>query len=117
MSLLLPQSLLWMEWTKSLLWSQNLLWIEWISLSFSVSFIGVVVIFCSNVVPEGIQRVFKYGKAAELHVPSIKKLIHKIELPKRLFFHSFFILFTNYYHTFSLILYMRENFTINSVQF
>lgn len=83
MSLLLSQSILWMEWTKSLLWSQNLLWIEWISLSFSVSFIGVVVIFCSNVVPEGIQRVFKYGKAAELHVPSIKKLIHKIELPKR----------------------------------
>lgn len=64
--------------------SSNLLWAEWISFSASVSLIGILVIFCSNIVPEAIQRVFKYGKAADLHVTSdgIKQL-HKIELPKR----------------------------------
>jgi len=89
MSLLFTQSLLLMEWMRNALLSQNLLWLEWISLSFSVSFLGVVVIYCSSVVPEGIQRIFKYGKAADLHVPGIKMLIHRIELPKR--FHLLFI--------------------------
>lgn len=65
-----------------LFFAQNLLWAEWISFSASVSLIGVLVLYCSNLVPEGLQRAFKYGKAAELHGIGLKKL-HKIELPKR----------------------------------
>lgn len=75
--------------------SQNLLWIEWISFSASVSLIGILVIYYSNIVPEGVQRIFKYGKAAELHVQGIKKC-NKIELPKRWFYH-FYLFATTFY--------------------
>lgn len=60
---------------------ENLLWTQWISFSVSVSLFGILVIY-SNLIPEPIKRVFKYGKAAERHVTGIKKL-RKIELPKR----------------------------------
>uniref|UniRef100_T1L373 Uncharacterized protein n=1 Tax=Tetranychus urticae TaxID=32264 RepID=T1L373_TETUR len=78
--------------------SQNLLWIEWISFSASVSLIGILVIYYSNIVPEGVQRIFKYGKAAELHVQGIKKC-NKIELPKRNYFN---LVYQNLIHTISI---------------
>jgi len=62
--------------------TQNLLWAEWISFSACVSLFGILVIYYSNLVPEAIKRVFKYGKAADLHVDALK-VLHKFELPKR----------------------------------
>ena len=59
----------------------NLLWAQWISFTASVSLFGILVIY-SNLIPEPIKRIFKYGKAAERHVSGMKKL-RKIELPKR----------------------------------
>ena len=63
------------------LFLDNLLWTQWMSFSASVSLFGLLVIY-SNLIPEPIKRIFKYGKAAERHVIGMKKL-RKIELPKR----------------------------------
>lgn len=74
----------------------NLLWAEWISFSSSVALFGILIIYYSSLVPESIQRVFKYGKAADLHPlegdggrsshakGNVKKFqVSTIELPKR----------------------------------
>ncbi|KAI1307999.1 Polyprenol reductase [Halotydeus destructor] len=74
----------------------NLLWAEWISLSALVSLIGFLVIYANKTVPDTLQRVFKYGKAAELHTKSSIKKLHRIELPKRWFFH-FYLFATIFY--------------------
>lgn len=63
------------------LFLDNLLWTQWMSFSASVSLFGLLVIY-SNLIPEPIKRIFKYGKAADRHVIGMKKL-RKIELPKR----------------------------------
>lgn len=72
----------------------NLLWAEWISFSSSVALFGILIIYYSSLVPESVQRVFKYGKAADLHPldtntsgkikgQSNKFQVATIELPKR----------------------------------
>ncbi|RWS23674.1 polyprenol reductase-like protein [Leptotrombidium deliense] len=84
--------------------AKNLLWAEWISFSSIVTVVGLLVIYYSKLVPEAFHRIFKYGKAAELHDGAIKKL-NKIELPKRTltvnrdyrWFYHFYLFATTFY--------------------
>lgn len=60
--------------------SANLLWAEWISFSASVSLLGLLCLQCSQLVPETLQLVFRYGKTVE----RVENKVYKtLEIPKK----------------------------------
>lgn len=64
--------------------SYTLLWLEWSIGSISVLISGLLVINYSDLLPNFINRVVKYGKSAEAH-----DKLKFLELPKRYFFHFY----------------------------
>lgn len=64
--------------------SYTLLWLEWSIGSVLVCISGLLVINYSDLLPNFINRIVKYGKSAEAH-----DKLQFLELPKRYFFHFY----------------------------
>ena len=59
--------------------SSNLLLAEWLSFSLSVALLGLLCLRGQHLVPESLQRVFKYGKTAD----GARKASSLVAVPKR----------------------------------
>jgi len=64
--------------------SYTLLWLEWSIGSVLVCFSGLLVLNYSDLLPNFVHRIVKYGKSAESH-----DKLRFLELPKRYFFHFY----------------------------
>lgn len=64
--------------------SYTLLWLEWSIGSMLVCISGLLVLNYSDLLPNFVNRIVKYGKSAEAH-----DKLQFLELPKRYFFHFY----------------------------
>lgn len=64
--------------------SYTFLWLEWSIGSVLVCISGLLVLNYSDLLPNFIHRIVKYGKSAEAH-----ETLQFLELPKRYFFHFY----------------------------
>lgn len=64
--------------------SYTLLWLEWSIGSVLVCVSGLLVLNYSDLLPNFVNRIVKYGKSAEAH-----QKLQFLELPKRYFFHFY----------------------------
>lgn len=86
--------------------SINLLWFEWSLFSLLVLTFGILVLYCSELIPGIFHRIVKYGKSA--NVKSYRKLWYLFEIPKRYFYH---------FYLFALILYVSLGISASIVYF
>lgn len=86
--------------------SYTLLWLEWSIGSVLVCLSGLLVLNYSELLPNFIHRIVKYGKSAEAH-----DKLKFLELPKRYFFHFYSVALV--FYTLLAILTINIYFNIN----
>lgn len=77
--------------------SYNILWLEWSIGSLLVCISGLLVLNYSDLLPNFIHRIVKYGKSANSH-----SKLQFLELPKRYFFHFYSVALIFYIFLLSL---------------
>lgn len=82
--------------------SYTILWLEWSIGSMLVFISGLLVLNYSDLLPNFVHRMVKYGKSAEAHDGKIQFL----ELPKRYFFHFYSVALAFYLFLASMVINM-----------
>lgn len=82
--------------------SYTILWLEWSIGSMLVCISGILVLNYSDLLPNFVHRMVKYGKSADAHDGKIQFL----ELPKKYFFHFYSVALAFYLFLASMVINM-----------
>ena len=88
--------------SSSMFDSYTILWLEWSIGSMLVCISGILVLNYSDLLPNFVHRIVKYGKSADVHEAKFEFL----QLPKRYFFHFYTVALLFYLFLASMVMNM-----------